>query len=81
MCICAYDEKQKFFKKYKNLSRGCATLPNVPKLGVSASRIPQKLTKIEACHVTYRRHLILRRSLESRTPLEEFLIFLKLFSF
>ena len=54
MCICTV-KKQKLKKIIKKIpQRGCATPPNVPKLGVSGVKIPQKLTKIYSCHVTYR---------------------------
>ena len=49
--MCIYTLKK---QKLKIPQGGCATPPNVPKLGVSDLRIPQKLIKIEASHVTYR---------------------------
>ena len=45
--MCIYTQK-------KVLKGGCATPPNVPNLGVSGVKDTAKLTKIEACHVTYR---------------------------
>ena len=51
--MCIYTLKKTKLKKF--LKGGCATPPNVPKLGVSGVKdIPQKLTKIEASHVAYR---------------------------
>ena len=51
MCICT---TKKHTHKKKIPPGGCATPPNVPKLGVSGVKDTQKLTKIEACHVAYR---------------------------
>ena len=41
--MCIYTVKK---KRKKKSSRGCATLPNVPKLGVSGVEDTAKLTKI-----------------------------------
>ena len=53
--ICAYTQlKNKIKKKIKKFSGGgCATPPNVPKLGVSGVKDTAKITKIDACHVAY----------------------------
>ena len=54
MCIYTL-KKQNFFLILKSPQEGCAAPPNVPILDVSGAKdIPQKLTKIEVCHVTYR---------------------------
>ena len=52
MCIYTVKKPKKF--KIRNSSKECATPPNVPKLGVFGVNDTAKLTKIEACHVTYR---------------------------
>ena len=45
MCIYTVN-KQKNIYKCKIIQRGCATLPNVSKLGVSGVKDTAKLTKI-----------------------------------
>ena len=51
--MCIYTVKKTKIIKFLR-GGGCATPPNVPKLGVSGLKGTAKLTKIEACHVTYR---------------------------
>ena len=53
MCIYTLKRQKKIFN-LKIPQCGCATPPNVTKLGVSGVKDIAKLTKIEACHVTYR---------------------------
>ena len=53
--MCFTHLKTNFFSNLKipQGGGGCATPPNVPKLGVSSLRIPQKMTKIETSQVAY----------------------------
>ena len=44
MCICTL-KKQNYLKKIKDSLRGCATLPNVSKLGVSGVKDTAKTNK------------------------------------
>ena len=56
MCIyvmCIYIKS-----KQKNFQGGCATPPNVPKLVFPACRIPQTLSKNEACHVANKQNRV-----------------------
>ena len=43
--MCIYTPKNKNKTKLKNSSRGCATPPNVPKLGVSGVKDTAKTNK------------------------------------
>ena len=83
MCIYTH-KKQKLWKKEKISQWGCATPPNVPKLGVSGVMYTAKTNKdlgmscyiqVEYSVFLRRRPVILGRSVESRTPLEDFFLF------
>ena len=47
----------------KKSSDGCTFQPNVPKLTFSASRIPQKLSKVEACYMLHTEYSVFHMNL------------------